>query len=696
MAGIARADAATALVLTMTYLQHRALVREDSRWPEALRQRVYASAVEQGALINALRVEPELGSPSRGGLPATVARRDGDGWRLSGHKIYSTGVPALRWLAVWARTDEAEPRVGVFLVPREARRREGSEAIRVIESWNHLGLRASGSHEVVFDEAWIPFEHAADLRAPADWLPSGAAQADSGAQADQQAWMIALLGGLYDAVARAARDWLLGFVNTRAPASLGAPLATLPRVQETLGEIEALLLANRVLLDELTERADAGAPPDVVSAGLVKYTVTNHAIRVTELALQLSGNHGLSRHHPLERHHRDVLCSRIHTPAERRDPGRGGARGGRGDRFAWRGLRAAGEGVRCGSEAGAAAKTNDVSRGTSHATRRPARSRAARCRSGGQVGRAERLELLARRLAHRARRRREPLHAVALGQPEIDRRPEIADVDDLERRAQRARLDQRQGHQAEPEAVRHALQLHVAAEGVERDRERQPLRVERALQAGAKAAAVGIEHPAARVQLGEPVAALRAGAARGHHGQARGGQALARHVRRQGGVARHEHQRGVELAQRELVEQRAGPAGLDARRHRGPALAQHRDQFRQHQLADAVRDAEPERAGRRLGGAHHLAQRLHLARSTARHWSCTRRPRSVGRGGLVLRSSSSTPSASSRFCTRRVMAGCVMPSSCAAWLRDWQRITAANASISPIFMLLLHAIRSGL
>lgn len=314
VAGIARADAATALVLTMTYLQHRALVREDSRWPEALRRRVYASAVEQGALINALRVEPELGSPSRGGLPATVARRDGDGWRLSGHKIYSTGVPALRWLAVWARTDEAEPRVGVFLVPREARRREGGEAIRVIESWNHLGLRASGSHEVVFDEAWIPLEHAADLRAPADWLPSGAAQADSGAQADQQAWMIALLGGLYDAVARAARDWLLGFVNMRAPASLGAPLATLPRVQETLGEIEALLLANRVLLDELTERADAGAPPDVVSAGLVKYTVTNHAIRVTELALQLSGNHGLSRRHPLERHHRDVLCSRIHTP----------------------------------------------------------------------------------------------------------------------------------------------------------------------------------------------------------------------------------------------------------------------------------------------------------------------------------------------------------------------------------------------
>ncbi|WP_143176279.1 acyl-CoA dehydrogenase family protein, partial [Burkholderia ubonensis] len=99
VAAVARADPAAALVLTMTYLQHRALGRADSRWPESLRRAVFDSAVADGALINALRVEPALGSPTRGGLPETVARRDGDGWRLSGHKLYSTGIPALRWLA---------------------------------------------------------------------------------------------------------------------------------------------------------------------------------------------------------------------------------------------------------------------------------------------------------------------------------------------------------------------------------------------------------------------------------------------------------------------------------------------------------------------------------------------------------------------------------------------------------------------
>lgn len=311
VSAVAGGDAATALVLTMTYLQHRVVGRADSRWPEAVRQQVFRSAVEQGALINSLRVEPELGSPARGGLPATVATRVGDRWRLHGHKLYTTGIPALRWLAVWARTHEPEPRVGVFLVPKPDAETPG---IRVIESWNHLGLRASGSHETVFDDVWIPIENAVDIRPPAAWAPAGASQADVDANVDQQAWMVTLLGSLYDAVARAGYDWIRQFLRERVPGSLGQPLATLPRVQESVGEMAALLRANQVLLDDLAACTDAGAAPSATDSGLVKYTVTSNAIRVLELALPLSGNHGLSRNHPLERHYRDVLCSRIHTP----------------------------------------------------------------------------------------------------------------------------------------------------------------------------------------------------------------------------------------------------------------------------------------------------------------------------------------------------------------------------------------------
>ncbi|SDI00500.1 acyl-CoA dehydrogenase family protein [Variovorax sp. OV700] len=308
IAAVARGEPATALILTMTYLQHHALARSDSRWPLHLRERVLRDAVDRGALINALRVEPALGSPARGGLPATVARREGSGWKIDGHKLYTTGIEGLSWLAVWGRTDEPAPRTGVFLVPRNA------PGVRVIASWDHLGLRASGSHEVVFENVAIDLDHAVDLRAPGDWAPDAGSQTDIDAHATQQAWMTVLLASLYDAVAQAARDWLVSFLNQRAPGSLGAPLASLPRVQEHVGEIAALLRTNRVLLDDATRAVDEGRAQPATESGLLKYTVTSNAIRAVELALQLSGNHGLTRQNPLERHYRDVLCSRIHTP----------------------------------------------------------------------------------------------------------------------------------------------------------------------------------------------------------------------------------------------------------------------------------------------------------------------------------------------------------------------------------------------
>jgi alkylation response protein AidB-like acyl-CoA dehydrogenase len=308
IAAVARGEPATALILTMTYLQHHALARSDSRWPPHLRERVLRDAVEHGALINALRVEPALGSPARGGLPATVAHREVNGWKIDGHKLYTTGIEGLSWLAVWARTDEAAPRTGVFLVPRHAR------GVRLIASWDHLGLRASGSHEVVFENVAIDLDHAVDLRAPADWAPDAGSQTDIDAHATQQAWMTVLLGSLYDAVAQAANGWLTGFLNRRAPGSLGAPLASLPRAQEHVGEIAALLRTNRVLLDDAARAVDEGHAQPATESGLLKYTVTGNAVRAVEIALQLSGNHGLARQNPLERHHRDVLCSRIHTP----------------------------------------------------------------------------------------------------------------------------------------------------------------------------------------------------------------------------------------------------------------------------------------------------------------------------------------------------------------------------------------------
>lgn len=299
---IGQGDPATALVLIMQYIQQRGMGgRGDRRWPEHLARRLVGEAVAGVSLVNALRVEPELGSPARGGLPGTVARHTPEGWRISGHKVYSTGVPVLTWYAVWVRTDEPEPRVGTVLVPA------GLPGTRIVETWDHLGLRASGSHDVIFDDVLVPHDHALDLRLPREWQAG-----DPALQAD----MTVLMGALYTGVARAARDWVVGFLQQRRPASLGAALATLPRAQETVGRIEGLLLANDRLVDSLARDVDAGLPVPAVDSGLIKSLTTNHAVQAVEAALSLSSNHGLARRNPLERHFRDVLCGRIHTPQD--------------------------------------------------------------------------------------------------------------------------------------------------------------------------------------------------------------------------------------------------------------------------------------------------------------------------------------------------------------------------------------------
>jgi alkylation response protein AidB-like acyl-CoA dehydrogenase len=270
-------------------------------WAPALRDRLRDDAVRNGALINALRVEPELGTPARGGLPATIGRRVAGGWRISGTKIYSTGIPILRWLNVWGRTDEEQPRVGYFLVPRDA------PGITVVETWNQMGMRATGSHEVVFDDVFIPDDHGADLRPPAQWADRGS---------DDLSWMMVLQTVIYDAVAEAARDWLVRYLTERVPTNLGAPLSSLPRFQEAVGEMDARLLTNRTLLDAVTQAADHGVHWPAERVLLMKHSVTSNVIAVTGRALELTGNPGLSRNNPLERHHRNALCSRIHTPQD--------------------------------------------------------------------------------------------------------------------------------------------------------------------------------------------------------------------------------------------------------------------------------------------------------------------------------------------------------------------------------------------
>ncbi|MHA6757800.1 acyl-CoA dehydrogenase family protein [Streptacidiphilus sp. PAMC 29251] len=215
--------------------------------------------------------------------------------------MFSTGAEALGWMLVWARTDETPTRVGSFLV------RGGAEGVTVLPTWNHVGLRASRSDDVLLDRVRVPLDYVAGLAEPG---------ATGGRDAVGGAWNSLGLTSLYLGVARAAQHWLTGFLHERIPTALGAPLATLPRFQSAVGEIEIALSGAERLIRALAEDVDGGDPAAAEQASGAKVLGTRAALGAVEQALALTGNHGLTYDNPLQRHHRDVLCSRVHTPQD--------------------------------------------------------------------------------------------------------------------------------------------------------------------------------------------------------------------------------------------------------------------------------------------------------------------------------------------------------------------------------------------
>ncbi|MGH7860665.1 MAG: acyl-CoA dehydrogenase family protein [Candidatus Dormibacteraceae bacterium] len=302
---IARGDASSGLILCM-HLNHLGLMcAVDSPWPQGLRDLVLAESLARPALVNSAVVEPDLGSPSRGGVPATTARATtgagGDRcWSISGHKTYITGSLGLRWMVVRAATSESDTegqRTGSFLV------RADTPGIEIRPTWDHLGMRASASHDVIFDGVEIPVERAIGLQS--------AARPPDRLGRDRSVLMQL---SVYTGVAKAARDWLVGYLNQRVPSNLGAPLASLPRFQTAVGQIQSLIYANDQLLFGLAPRLGDSAGP--LDAAKTKYLVTANVIAIAETAIALIGNPGLSYRHPLQRHFRDALCSRIHSPQD--------------------------------------------------------------------------------------------------------------------------------------------------------------------------------------------------------------------------------------------------------------------------------------------------------------------------------------------------------------------------------------------
>lgn len=295
LAALGRGDPSVALISAMTIFTHLGQATKD-HWPDGLYRDLLSKAKDRPLLLNAARVEPELGSPARGGLPATRARRTANGWSITGRKRFVTGAHGLTHFLVWAHTDEAQARVGTFVVPN------GLPGIRIIENWKSLGMRATGSHDVEYTEVEIPAENVLELVDPS------VAQQDNRSHAA----MTLALTAIYLGAAEAAQEAFIRFAHERVPANLGHPIARTERFVTLSGEIDLLVSgARQIIFGALT--GHIGDAEHLIRARLLAGRQIREAV---QLAVRGIGNPGLNADLGLERHFRDIQSVLVHAPQE--------------------------------------------------------------------------------------------------------------------------------------------------------------------------------------------------------------------------------------------------------------------------------------------------------------------------------------------------------------------------------------------
>jgi alkylation response protein AidB-like acyl-CoA dehydrogenase len=271
-------------------------------WPAAIFERVCREVVEEGALINAAASEPDLGSPSRGGLPSTIAVRTPDGWLINGRKSWTSLAPALKYCVVMATVEDdgQPPRRANFLVPMS------TPGLRIEETWDTIGMRGTGSHDLVLEDVLVP----EDARLPGEEVAG---------IGDPRIWTV-VSGAVYTGIAVAARDFAVEFARGRRPSGQqGASIAEYQAVQHRVAEMDMLILQSRSLVygtaEAWVERPEL-REAIAWQVNAAKYVATNNAIRVTDLALRVVGSAGLARGLPLERYFRDVRAGLGNPPMD--------------------------------------------------------------------------------------------------------------------------------------------------------------------------------------------------------------------------------------------------------------------------------------------------------------------------------------------------------------------------------------------
>ncbi len=288
---VARACASTAVTLLISKLGMLPVINFAS---DELKDRYLPRIARGEAQASYALSEPDAGSDVAG--MTTRAARDGDHYVLSGTKYWITNAGISDTYTVFAKTDPEAGHRGIscFLVEKDW-------GVKVPKLEKKMGLRASPTGEVVFEDVRVPVENRIGEEGQGFYIAMHTLDRSR-----------PTIGAQAVGIAQSALDYAIGYMKRRN--QFGRPIADFQGLQFMLADMAMRIEAARGLVYRACALVDEGDPDHELSkiGAMAKCFAADVAMQVTTDAVQLLGGYGYTREFPLERFMRDAKITQIY------------------------------------------------------------------------------------------------------------------------------------------------------------------------------------------------------------------------------------------------------------------------------------------------------------------------------------------------------------------------------------------------
>jgi len=255
---------------------------------EELKRKYLPQLTREGKFASFALTEPGAGSDVSS--LKTTAIRSGEEYILNGEKCFITNASYANFFVVL--TNVKDSGFTAFVVERD------SEGLRVGVKEKKLGLRASNTASVIFEDVRVP----ASNRIGAE---------GAGLKIFLQGLMIArpMVGAQAVGIAQAAYEDALSYSKDRT--QFGKPISNLQAIQFMLADMAMNIEAARLLVHQAVQFLQSGTP-SIKHASFAKCFASDTAMKVATDAVQIFGGYGFIRDYPVEKYFRDAKIMQIY------------------------------------------------------------------------------------------------------------------------------------------------------------------------------------------------------------------------------------------------------------------------------------------------------------------------------------------------------------------------------------------------